>query len=125
MVLRCFGSAGVFAPWRVDVCFRWSPSCVGVGVVRFFFRRRRDVARFLWRLRSARLWWRSRSAPSRSVVGRSCVPRFGLRWLVRFPCLVCVFLSGVASFRSRLPSSRVVRRPGSRCVVGVRWLVPR
>lgn len=125
MVLRCFGSPGVFAPWRVDVCLSWGSSPSGVGVVRFFFRRRRDVARFLWRLRSARRWWRSRSAPSRSVVGRSCVPRFGLRWLVRFSCFVSVWLSGVLSFRSRLPSSRVSRRPGVPCFAGVRWRVPR
>lgn len=118
MVLRCFGRPGLRASWVVAFCFRWRCS---VASVRFCFSSRRAVARFLWRFRAARRWWRSSSAPPRSVLARSVVPRFGLRWLARFPCVVAVFWRGRCAFASRLPSAVVRRSPGSFCFCGVRW----
>ena len=99
-------------PFAVVVSFSWRGR---VACVSWFFFSRRRVARLLWRLRAARRWWRSSSAPSRSVVGRSAVPRFCLRWVVAAPCVVSVFRRGFPGRRFRLPSPRLRRSPGSRC----------
>ncbi len=111
----------VFVLGRVVVLlvFRWR---CGFRSLRFVFASRSAAARWLWRFRAARRWWRSSSAPPRSVVVGSVVPRFGLRWLAArklslFSWSVVPRPGCRPVFRSLLPSARV-RRPCPRACVG-------
>lgn len=110
--LASFGSGALV----VRFVFRWAGD---LGCVFVRCPSRSAVARLLLRFRRARRWWRSSAAPPRSAASWG-VPRFGLRFVARFPCAVAVpRLSsrggGLRVFR--LPAGRVARPCPSGCLL--------
>lgn len=115
---------GVFVVLSFSVSVFWLGRRGSWFSVRRSFSSRSEVARFLWRFRAARRWWRSSAAPSLSVVGSSLVPFHGLRWLAARWVVVRVSVLASSPFvvprlrvlRQRVfvvPAGRFVRRPSA------------
>ena len=93
MLLHSYGN--VDNPVRIRVFFECQSARSGLGSVLVCLPSRRSAARWLWRFRRARLWWRSDSCAN------DVSPIFGMRWLAARWCRLLVFAP------SSVPNSRI------------------